>query len=83
MKEILRILGVIAEGVIRLLVMLDKQKQEKRNEEIADNPVGSFEQRFGQLHDDPSTKPSVSTSTAQSSSTSTRNTGTRDIHRGS
>lgn len=81
MKEILRILGVIAEGVIRLMAMSDKQKQDKRNEQITANPVGSFEQRFGELHDDPSSKPSVSTSTAESGPASTPVTGTGDIHR--
>lgn len=83
MKELLKVLGVVADLVVRLLLLSDKRKQEKRNEEIADDPVGSFEQRFGQLHDDPGSKPSVSTGTAQSSSTATRSTGTGDIHRGS
>lgn len=81
MKEILKILGVIAEGVIRLMALSDKQKQDKRNEQITANPVGSFEQRFGELHDDPSAKHSVSTSTAESRQASTPVTGTGDIHR--
>ncbi len=80
MNQLLKILGVLAEGVARLMAISDKQKQDKRNAQIVENPVGSFEQRFGELHDDPSSKPSVSTSTAESSQASTRNTGTGDIH---
>lgn len=80
MNRLLKILAVLAEGVARLLALSDQRKQDKRNEQIAENPVGSFEQRFGELHDDPSQKPYVSTNTTESSPTSTRNTGTGDIH---
>lgn len=81
MKEILKVLGILAEVVTRLLALSDKQKQEKRNETIDADPVGSFERRFGELHGDPSSEPSVSTSTAESRPASTPGTGTRDIHR--
>lgn len=82
MSQLLKILAVLAEGILRLLSTLDRQKQEKRDEEIKNDPVGSFEQRFGELHNDPSSQrpqPDMSAGTTESRQTATRDPGTGDI----
>lgn len=80
MKQVFSFLAALAEIITRVIQHMDERKQERRNVHIKEDPVGSFERRFGELQPDPAEEPPVHGTAIKGGETKASKFGGGDLH---